>query len=88
MASSILLKFPRNTETVTTNAKTLDVKQALNRVQRPLESLKVSFEVLGVHALPDAWKNAIASSDPSEALYTYEIELAGIKMTGAKTVTR
>lgn len=86
MASSILLKFPRNTETVTTNAKTLDVKKALSRVQRPLESTKLSLEILGIHALPDQWKNAIATSDPTEALYTYEIEVAGIKISGAKTV--
>jgi hypothetical protein len=53
MASSILLKFPRNTETVTTNLKTLDVKKALSRVQRPSELNKLSLEVLGVYALPD-----------------------------------
>jgi len=53
MASTILLKFPRNTETVITNAKTLDIKKALTRVQRPLEQTKVSLEVLGIYALPD-----------------------------------
>lgn len=59
MASTILLKFPRNTETVTTNAETLNIPKALSRVQRPLETTKISFELYGIHSLPESWKTAI-----------------------------
>jgi hypothetical protein len=88
MASTILLKFPRNVETVTTNSKIYDVKQGLSRIQRPLDSTKISLELYGIHALPEAWKAAIAAQDPTEALYQYEIEIAGVKMTGGKGLAR
>jgi hypothetical protein len=86
--NSILLRYPRNTETVITNSKTLDVAHALTQVQRPLDSTKITVEVLGVFALPDPWKTAIQANDPAESGYTYEIEVAGVKMVGAKGYPR
>jgi len=61
MASTILLKFPRNVETVTTNQDVYDVKDALSRIQRPLEKTKICLELYGIHALPESWKTAITS---------------------------
>ena len=58
MASSILLKFPRNTEVQT---KDIDVDDALSRARRPLDSTKVTFNVMGVYALPELWKQKIAT---------------------------
>lgn len=57
--NSILLRYPRNTETVITNSKTLDVSRALTSVQRPLDSTKLTVEIVGVFALPEIWKTAI-----------------------------
>ena len=56
MASSILLKFPRNTEVQT---KDINIEDALSRVRRPLDSTKVTLSVMGVYALPEAWKQKI-----------------------------
>jgi len=56
MASSILLKFPRNTEVQT---KDIDIEDALSRVRRPLDSSKVTLSVNGIYALPDSWKQKI-----------------------------
>lgn len=39
-------------------------------------------------ALPEPWKTAIQANDPAETGYTYEIEVAGVKMTGAKGYPR
>jgi len=83
-----LLRYPRNTETVTTNAKTLNVQEALTKIQRPLDSTRVTVDVQGVFALPEAWKNAIAANDPQEAQYVYELEVCGVKMTGAHGVQK
>ena len=56
MASSILLKFPRNTEVQT---KDINVEDALSRVRRPLDSTKLTLCVNGVFALPESWKAKI-----------------------------
>jgi len=58
MASSILLKFPRNTEVQT---KEVNVEEALSRVRRPLDSTKVTLSVMGVFSLPEVWKQKIQS---------------------------
>ena len=58
MASSILLKFPRNTEVQT---KDINIEDALSRVRRPLDSTKMTLSVMGVYALPEAWKQKIAT---------------------------
>ena len=58
MASSILLKFPRNTEIQT---KPTDVQEALSRVRRPLDSTKLRMSVQGVYALPEVWKAKFVS---------------------------
>ena len=58
MASSILLKFPRNTEIQT---KPTDVSEALSRVRRPLDSTKLRMSVYGVYALPEVWKAKFVS---------------------------
>ena len=60
MASSILLKFPRNTEIQT---KQTDVQEALSRVRRPLDSTKLKMSVFGVYALPEVWKTKFVSFD-------------------------
>jgi len=86
--NSILLRYPRNVETVVTNSKTLDVAHALTQVQKPLDQTRLTVEVMGVFSLPEAWKTAIQSNDPAEASYLYEIELAGIRITGAKGLPR
>lgn len=78
--NSILLRYPRNTETVTTNEKTLNIGKAIEKIQRPLETTRVTVEVHGIFSLPEPWKNAIQTSDPNEAMYVYELEVAGIKM--------
>jgi hypothetical protein len=59
MASSILLKFPRNTEINET--KKAEVSEALSRVRRPLDSTKVNFKVMGVYGLPEVWKSKLVS---------------------------
>ena len=56
MASSILLKFPRNTEVQT---KEVNVDEALSRARRPLDSTKITLSINGIYALPDAWKQKI-----------------------------
>ena len=86
--NSILLRYPRNTETVTTNEKTLNIAKAIEKIQRPLDTTRVTMEVHGVFSLPEAWRNAIQTNDPSEATYTYELEVAGIKMTGARGIQK
>lgn len=58
MASSILLKFPKNTEV---QSKPIDVEEALSRVRRPLDQTRVNLSVMGVYALPEAWKTKIAA---------------------------
>lgn len=58
MASSILLKFPKNTEV---QSKPIDVNEALSRVRRPLDQTRVNLSVMGVYALPEAWKTKIAA---------------------------
>ena len=59
MASSILLKFPKNTEVV---SKECDINEALSRVKRPLDATTLSLSVMGVYALPEAWKGKLVSS--------------------------
>jgi len=56
MASSILLKFPRNTEVQTKN---INIEDALSKVRRPLDSTKVTLNINGVYALPETWKQKI-----------------------------
>lgn len=56
MASSILLKFPRNTEVQT---KDINIDNALSRVRRPLDSTKVTLGINGIYALPESWKQKI-----------------------------
>ena len=56
MASSILLKFPRNTEVQT---KEINIDDALSRVRRPLDSTKLTLSVNGIFALPESWKAKI-----------------------------
>lgn len=56
MASSILLKFPRNTEVQT---KAINIEDALSRVRRPLDSTKMTLSVMGIYALPELWKQKI-----------------------------
>ena len=58
MASSILLKFPRNTEIQT---KPIDVQEALSRVRRPLDSTKFKLSVFGIYSLPEVWKAKFVS---------------------------
>jgi len=53
-----------------------------------LSSTKVNIEVKGIFSLPDAWKNAIQTNDPAEASFVYELEVAGIKMVGARGIQR
>lgn len=84
--NSILLRYPRNTETVTTNAKTLNIAQAIQKIQKPLEATKVTVEVKGIFSLPENWKQIIHTNDPSEAAYVYELEVAGIKLHGARGI--
>lgn len=43
---------------------------------------------MGVFSLPETWKTAIQSNDPAEAGYFYEIEVAGVRITGAKGYAR
>ena len=86
--NSILLRYPRNTETVITNSKALNVSHALTQVQRPLDSTKLTVEIFGIYALPEQWKTAIQTNDPAESGFTYEIEVAGVKMVGAKGYPR
>ena len=43
---------------------------------------------MGVYSLPEQWKQAIQTSDPSEANYVYELEVAGIKMVGARGIQK
>lgn len=43
---------------------------------------------MGVFALPEAWKTAIQANDPAEAQYVYEMEIAGIKMTGGRGIQK
>jgi len=84
MASSILLKFPRNTEIQT---KTTDVHEALSRVRRPLDSTKLKMSMYGVYALPEVWKAKF--DDPAnEAMYTYEVELLGVRMQNSKVMLK
>ena len=59
MASSILLKFPRNTE-VQEDKKT-EISEALGRVRRPLDSTRITMKVMGVYALPEEWKSKLVS---------------------------
>jgi hypothetical protein len=59
MASSILLKFPRNTEVQET--KKAEVHEALTRVRRPLDSCKIKMRVQGCYGLPEAWKSKLVS---------------------------
>lgn len=86
--NSILLRYPRNTETVTANAKTLNVNQALQKLHTPLSATRVNIDVKGIFSLPETWKNAIQNNDPAEASYAYELEVAGIKMVGARGIQR
>lgn len=88
MSNSILLRYPRNTETVVTNAKTLNAQEALTKLQRPLDATRVTVDVHGIFALPEAWRNAIQAADPAENTFVYELELAGIKMTGARGIQK
>jgi len=57
--NSILLRYPRNTETVTTNAKTLNISQAIQKIQRPLDSTKITVDVVGIFSLPESWRTII-----------------------------
>jgi len=59
-----------------------EVSEALSRVRRPLDSTKVNFKVNGVFGLPEVWKSKL--DDPAEAMFTYEVELAGIKCKNSK----
>ena len=38
--------------------------------------------------MPEAWKTAIAGSDPAEISQNYEIEVAGVKLSGGKPCQR
>ena len=60
MASSILLKFPRNTEVQET--KKAEISESLCRVRRPLDSTKITLKVMGIYALPEEWKSKLVSS--------------------------
>ena len=88
MSNSILLRYPRNTETVVTNAKTLNAQEALTKLQRPLDSTRVTVDVHGIFSLPEPWRNAIQANDPTENTFVYELEFAGIKMTGARGIQK
>jgi hypothetical protein len=58
MASSILLKFPKNTEV---KSEPINVSDALSRFRRPLDSTKVTLTVMGIYALPEQWKSKFVS---------------------------
>lgn len=86
--NSILLRYPRNTETVTTNAKTLNIQEALKKIHTPLPASRVTIDVKGIFSLPEVWKTAIQTNDPAEAQYAYELDVAGIKMVGARGIAK
>ena len=67
MASSILLKFPKNTEVVT---KEVDVEEALTRVRRPIDHTRMSLSVMGIYSLPEAWKAKLVSKSAPSAHLT------------------
>jgi hypothetical protein len=48
----------------------------------------VQLDVQGIFQLPEQWKNAIQNNDPAEALFIYELEIAGIKITGARGIQK
>lgn len=56
--ATLLYGFPRNTEVT---CKQIDYDEAMSRVQKPIEEVQVTFEVYGVYALPDSWKQKIVS---------------------------
>jgi len=84
MASSILLKFPRNTEVMET--KKTESKEALERMRYPLQKTQVSLTVNGVFSLPEAWKAKL--DDPTESMFEYQIEMAGIRVKHSKIIPR
>ena len=70
MASSILLKFPRNTEVQT---KAINIEDALSRVRRPLDSTRLTLSVMGIYALPELWKQKIQTvSKPFHAFGPFD----------------
>jgi len=100
MASTILQKFPKNTEV---KSEPVNITDALGRFRRPLDNTRVTLSVMGVYCLPEAWKAKVVSiisyqalqliqivqDDPVElAAYTYEIDIAGIKMKNSKVCAR
>jgi len=48
----------------------------------------MQVDVNGIYSLPETWKTAITANDPSEALYVYELEVCGVKMTGARGIQK
>jgi len=50
MVSSILLKFPKNTEV---KSDPVNISDALARFKRPLDSTRVVLTVMGIYSLPD-----------------------------------
>jgi hypothetical protein len=59
MASSILLKYPRNSEVMET--KKGEVRDALERLRKPLQKTEVKLTVNGVFGLPEPWKAKLVS---------------------------
>lgn len=60
MASSILLKFPKNTEV---KSESINISEALSRSKRPLDSTKLTMTVMGIYSLPEQWKSRFVSSN-------------------------
>ena len=60
MASSILLKFPKNTEV---KIESINISEALSRSKRPLDSTKLTMTVMGIYSLPEQWKSRFVSSN-------------------------
>lgn len=57
-AATLLYGFPKNTEIT---EKTVNVEEALARVQKPIQSVTVNLEIYGAYGLPDSWKQKIVS---------------------------
>ena len=57
-------------------------------MQKPLQLVKLRFELFGIYSLPDSWKTAINNLDAAESAQNYEIEIAGVKMSGGKPLPR
>lgn len=56
--ATLLYGFPRNTEVT---EKSVNVEEALSRVQDANKSIQVTLEVYGFYALPDSWKQKVVS---------------------------